>query len=211
MTPYNDSDFDQSFNYTLFQYNSWGNYSPYFTQEIDEADFSDGAVSITDYEFKTLDEIYDFTSQLNAPNCVDQYIVWLMAQNYTETVDRVYPTTAMKTKFKNNDYFQTQLGDWKPYDRNYGIRYSISRITQEGGFPGNDAGLPGTEWEGDLNVMDGVRVEKFDAQDIIWKLIIEGGWRFNSERYPSIEPIYKVRLIRFPAGNGFVTKVSLGR
>jgi hypothetical protein len=207
---YNDGDFDQNFNYTLFELKDWGSDYPYFIQEKDESDFSDGAVSIIDYEFKTLDEVYNFTSQLNAPNCVDQYIFWLMAQNYTETVEKVYATPDKQAKFKNNGYLDTLIGDVKPYDRNYGIRYSVRRICQEGGFMGDDTGFPGTESEGNLNIIDGIRVEKFDSQDLRWRLIVEGGWVFNSERYPSIEPIYKVRLVRFPAGNGFVVKGSLG-
>jgi len=200
---YDDGDFDQNFNYTLFQYNSGGNYSPYFMQEKDDSDFSDGVVSITDYEFRTLDEVYAFTSQLNAPNCVDQYLIWLMAQNYTETVNKTWTTTERQGRYQKNGYFETLLGDWKAYDRNYGIRYHVQRRCFDGGFMGDDTSLPGTEYEGDMNIIDGIRVEKYDSHDLIWKLFIDGGWVYNSERYPSLEPVYKVRLVRFTAGNGF--------
>ncbi len=208
---YNDGGFDQNFNYTLFQLVDWGTNYPYFIQEKDESDFSDGAVSITDYEFKTLDEVHSLTSQLNAPNCIDQYTIWLTAQNYTETVNKLYATPEKQARYKNNGYLSTLLGDCKAYDRNYCIRYYVIRSSNYGGFSGDDTGLPGTASEGNLNIIDGVRVEKYDSQDMIWKLFIESGWVFNSEHYPSIEPIYKVRLVRFPADNGLVAKESLGR
>lgn len=198
---YNDGDFDQNFDYSFFQADANGFGDPYFIQEPNEGDFSKGATTISDYEFSTLGEVYEFTSQLNTPNCVNQYIRWLLAQNYTETVVKMYNTPERQAAALRRGSSLTYLGDMKSYDRNYGIRYYVSR----GSYYGGDTGRPGTLWEGDKSIWDGVLVEKYDSQDMIWRLLIDGAWVYNSERYPSLEPVYKVRLIRFPADNALTS------
>ena len=202
---FNDGDFNQTFNYALFQGDDYAYRAPHFIQENDETDFAKGDISITDYEFDSLSEVNEFTSRLNTPNCLNQYIRWLLKQNYTNTMGQLYNSPQRKAAALMRGYTITYLGDVESNAKSYGVRYYVQR----GNYFGGDTG-PGTLWEGDKNIADGVLVEKYNSQDMIWRLFIEGGFVYNSERYPTLEPVFKVRLIRFPAGNGFTSKWSMG-
>ena len=202
---FNDRDFNQTFNYALFQGDDYAYRAPYFIQASNGTDFAKGSTTISDYEFSTLSGITEYSAKLNTPNCLNQYLYWLLEQNYTDTMNQLYNSPQRKAAALTRGYTITYLGDVKSNAKNYGIRYYVQR----GNYFGEDWGADNL-YKGDVSIADGVLVEKYDSQDMIWRLFIEGGFVYNRERYTSLEPVYKVRLIRFAADNGFTSKWSMG-
>jgi hypothetical protein len=188
-----DSDFNQTFDYSIF-YERTGK-GPYFEESCSDADFAKGLeIEVNTYMFSTLDEVYNFTLQLNMPNCIRQYIRWLVAQDFNTTYQKVFGEIPPR----DHIVFGNNMGSESlTYGTTiYGVRYYIIREAYIwfGGFA--------ISYDYKLVLMDGVSVEKFDSVDDRWYLGIDAGFVYYSKLYPSLgEPYYRVRLVRYPVGN----------
>ena len=185
---YLDSEFNQTFDYSTFLTDEWGD-GPIFFEPVNTLEYAPGYfldVVISTYQFATVEEVINCTKALDMPNSVRECVRWLISQDFNSTHIKLYG----EPRRDRLGAIGRRLGDYLASSRTGFTEYQILRVALYGGYSNNEG------YDGQLVITDGVSLCKYSGRELIWYLGVDG----CAESPFKLDPRYRVRIVHYPKG-----------